>query len=173
MRPPFPGMDPWLEHPAHWPGVHNRLITAIADEIVPKVAPRYFVDIEQHTYLTLLGEEPITDRPDIVVGRTRSRKPLPHPLDPAVSAAVGVLELDVEVPVRDRVDVWYLEIRKVGNGKLVTVIEVLSPANKSHSLGRKTYSKKRNRIFGSKTSLIEIDLLRRQIDAGYDPRAGG
>ena len=30
MRPPFPGMDPWLEHPAIWPDVHNRLITAIA-----------------------------------------------------------------------------------------------------------------------------------------------
>jgi hypothetical protein len=26
MRPPFPGMDPWLEHPALWPDVHNRLI---------------------------------------------------------------------------------------------------------------------------------------------------
>ena len=36
MRPPFPGMDPWLEHPAIWPDVHNRLIAAIADELTPR-----------------------------------------------------------------------------------------------------------------------------------------
>ena len=78
------------------------------------------------------------------------------------------------MPVKDRVDEWYLEIRDVGTGKLVTVIEVLSPTNKSHGAGRKKYCKNRNRIFDSNTSLIEIDLLR----AGKpmpisDPRAGG
>ena len=77
-----------------------------------------------------------------------------------MSAAVGVLEFDIEVPVKGRIDEWYLEIRDVGTGKLVTVIEVLSPTNKSHGAGRKKYCKKRNRIFGSNTSLIEIDLLR-------------
>ena len=35
MRPPFPGMDPWLENPALWPDVHSRLITSIADELAP------------------------------------------------------------------------------------------------------------------------------------------
>ncbi len=147
MRPPFPGMDPWLELPARWLGVHNRLITAIADEIVPKVAPRYYVDIEQHTYLGLFGGDPITDRPDIVIGRTKSRRPLPQSLESSATSALGVLELDIEVPVKDRIDEWYLEIRDVGTGKLVTVIEVLSPTNKSHVAGRKKYCKKRNRIF--------------------------
>jgi hypothetical protein len=31
MRSPFPGMDPYLEHPSLWPDVHNRLIVAIAE----------------------------------------------------------------------------------------------------------------------------------------------
>ena len=39
MRPPSPGMDPGLEHPAIWPDVHNSLITAIRDELVPRIAP--------------------------------------------------------------------------------------------------------------------------------------
>jgi hypothetical protein len=26
MNTPFPGMDPYLEHPALWPGIHARLI---------------------------------------------------------------------------------------------------------------------------------------------------
>ena len=50
MRPPFPGMDPWLEHPDLWLDLHNSLITSIRDAIVPKVAPNYYVGIEQRTY---------------------------------------------------------------------------------------------------------------------------
>jgi hypothetical protein len=33
-------MDPWLEHPAICPDVHNRLIATIADDLTPRVAPR-------------------------------------------------------------------------------------------------------------------------------------
>ncbi|MGO9470788.1 MAG: DUF4058 family protein [Isosphaeraceae bacterium] len=36
---PFPGMDPWLEHPAIAPDVHNSLVTAVRDELVPRIAP--------------------------------------------------------------------------------------------------------------------------------------
>ena len=40
MNTPFPGMDPWVEHPVLWPDVHNRLIAALADVIAPMIAPR-------------------------------------------------------------------------------------------------------------------------------------
>jgi hypothetical protein len=76
------------------------------------------------------------------------------------SAGVGVLELDVEVPVTDLVEEWYLEIHETATGKVVTVIEVLSPTNKSRLAGRKQYRRKRNRILDTRTSLVEIDLLR-------------
>ena len=46
MRRPFPGMDPWLESPTLWADVHGRLITSIADELAPQLAPRYFVGVE-------------------------------------------------------------------------------------------------------------------------------
>ena len=71
-----------------------------------------------------------------------------------------MLELDVEVPVTDHVDEWYLEVREAAGGKLVTVIEVLSPTNKLRQPGRKQYLRKREKIFDSRTSLVEIDLLR-------------
>ena len=76
------------------------------------------------------------------------------------SAGPGVLELDVEVPVIDHVDEWYLEVRETKGGKLVTVIEVLSPTNKLRQPGRKQYLRKREKILESRTSLVEIDLLR-------------
>ena len=49
MRPPFPGMDPWLEHPDLWPDVHNSLIMSIRDALAPLVIPRYFVGVESRT----------------------------------------------------------------------------------------------------------------------------
>jgi len=31
MPSPFPGVNPYLEHPERWSTVHNRLIVALAD----------------------------------------------------------------------------------------------------------------------------------------------
>jgi Protein of unknown function (DUF4058) len=50
MLNPFPGMNPYLEHPELWHQVHNRLIVGIADAIADQVAPKYFVSIEQRIY---------------------------------------------------------------------------------------------------------------------------
>jgi hypothetical protein len=50
MESPFPGLDPYLEHPSLWPDVHNRLIAALADELSQRVAPRYYVGLERRTY---------------------------------------------------------------------------------------------------------------------------
>ena len=30
MTMPFPGMDPYLEHPALWPSVHTRLMVELS-----------------------------------------------------------------------------------------------------------------------------------------------
>jgi hypothetical protein len=44
--------------------------------------------------------------------------------------------------------------------KLITVIEILSPANKRSGEGRSLYEAKRMKILTTLTNLIEIDLLR-------------
>lgn len=62
----------------------------------------------------------------------------------------------------------YSEIREVATGRVVTSIEVLSPKNKRFSMreatptgnGRDAYLSKRQRVLGSLTHLVEIDLLR-------------
>src|SRR5262245_44234274 len=156
MRPPFPGMDPWLEHPGLWPGAHNRLIAAIADELGPRVAPRYYVGVEQHTYLSVLGADSFPRRPDLAVIRTKSRAPVREPAasSRATRTGVGLWKLGVEVPIRGRVEEWYLEIRIASTGKLVTAIEVLSPTNKAAGSGRRQYLRKRTKILESKTSLV-------------------
>ncbi|GAA6624175.1 hypothetical protein NUACC26_100000 [Scytonema sp. NUACC26] len=39
MSYPFPGMNPYLEHPSLGSGVHHRLITAIANDLAPQIRP--------------------------------------------------------------------------------------------------------------------------------------
>jgi transposase InsO family protein len=54
----------------------------------------------------------------------------------------------------------FLEIYEVKTGKLITVLELLSPVNKLHRQGREEYERKRGYVFRSGTKLVEIDLLR-------------
>src|SRR5215468_1478511 len=54
----------------------------------------------------------------------------------------------------------YLEIRTVPEQQVITVIEILSPSNKLAREGRGQYEGKRLKVLGSRTHLIEIDLLR-------------
>ena len=54
----------------------------------------------------------------------------------------------------------YLEIRTVGEDRVVTAIELLSPINKRPGQGRDDYAAKRRDVLASWTSLVEIDLLR-------------
>ncbi|MFZ0545972.1 MAG: DUF4058 family protein [Candidatus Promineifilaceae bacterium] len=154
MRSPFPGMDPYLEHPALWPDVHNRLIAAIADSLAEKVAPRYFIGLERRAYLLKPDDIVFVGRPDIAF--------VPHEPPARLSKLplADVAVLNVNVPMKEEVGENYLEIHEVLTGKLVTIVELLSPANKLHHQGRKEYEEKRELIFLNRTNLVEIDLLR-------------
>jgi hypothetical protein len=158
MRPPFPGMDPWIEHPAIWPDVHNSLITAIRDELAPRLAPKYSVGVEQRVYLLVPGEPKFVDRPDVAVVGRSDRAGYREPAGQEEAASVGVI--DVEVPVLDELEEWFLEVRDVETRSLVTAIEILSPTNKIDPKGRKKYMRKRRTLLESESSLVEIDLLR-------------
>src|SRR5690554_6176950 len=119
MYTPFPGMDPYLEHPALWQDVHDSLVTAIRDVLVPKVAPRYFVGVERRTYLLKPDDIVFVGRPDVAVAS-------PNPtLAPAPVPVADITIFDVDVPMGDEIHENYLEIREVKTGKLVTVLELL------------------------------------------------
>lgn len=63
-------------------------------------------------------------------------------------------------PMSEKIKQHYLEVRDRSSGLVVTVVEILSPVNKRPGEGRESYLQKRQRILGSLTNLIEIDLLR-------------
>ena len=145
MRSPFPGVDPYPENPVLWPDVHNRLIAAVSDAISPLVFPKYYVAFERRTYALAKGDW-------LLVGGETVQE-LGEP-----TAETRVLE--VAMPAVDEVTDAYLEVHDVKHGTLVTVIELLSPGNKLHAAGRADYLTKRAQISRTRTSLVEIDLLR-------------
>ncbi|MCP4540037.1 MAG: DUF4058 family protein [Chloroflexi bacterium] len=49
MANPFPGMSPWLEHPALWGDVRFRLLSAVARYQSPLLDSYYYISIESFT----------------------------------------------------------------------------------------------------------------------------
>jgi hypothetical protein len=92
---------------------------------------------------------------------------------PIAAGSRGVLSTlePVTVPLiieaGDKIRLRWIEIRRVPDLSLVTVIEILSPTNKSGS-GRKEYLEKRNQLIQQPVNLVEIDLLL----GGRRPRLG-
>jgi len=159
-RSPFPGMDPYLERPYLWPDVHNRLITTIANTLAPEVRARYYVAIEERVYIADPGST-LVGRPDVSVVDSEDEPPWPR-IDEAVSPYRPFL-INLPTTALDELRETYLEVREAAGGQVVTVIELLSPANKQRgSEGYIQYLNKRLNILRSQTHLVEIDLLRGQ-----------
>ena len=107
---PFPGMNPWLEHPSLWGDVHFRLIAALANYLSPLLVPYYYVAVGTHTYVTTLPNTPSIHYPDVAVVET---KPGGIVRTPATSSGSTAAEpVMVEVPLADTVEESYLEIRE-------------------------------------------------------------
>jgi hypothetical protein len=153
---PFPGMDPYLEEPARWGGVHSRLINSISDFLADMVAPHFIVDIEERVYITS-PDEPARWAvvPDIyVVTKPQAEQQV---LAPEQITAPTLVDPVYPVEIRDR----YLEIRDTRNQEVITTIEILSPSNKTTGEQmRDAFYRKREAVMRSTTHWIEIDLLR-------------
>lgn len=159
MPSPFPGMNPYLDYPALWSGVHHWLITEIARSLASQLRPKYFVALEERIYETTGEESTLVGIPDDVVVQTARGATAS---DSSNVALVNPLAqpLTVTVPMPEILREGYLEVRKVGTEEVITVIEVLSPKNKRLGEGRNQYEAKRRKVLGSRTHLVEIDLLR-------------
>jgi Protein of unknown function (DUF4058) len=151
---PFLGMDPYLEHPTLWPGVHNGLIAALQLSLAPQLRPRYYVALEERLYITEPDQRVFVGRPDLAVVGQSAAETAPKP-SPSASSV-----LTVQVPLPDEVRETYLEVRETGTDYVVTVLEILSPTNKRPGRGRRIYEDKRMEVLVSRTHLVEIDLIR-------------
>lgn len=152
MTPTFPGMNPYLENPALWSEVHSWLIVELARYLNPSLVPKYRAAVEKRVYLDGL----LVGIPDASIFEQNLKN------EPNFVATTEVLNkpIRVKLPVTEEITERYLEIREVKTGKVVTVIELLSPKNKRVGEGRDKYLIKRQKVLDSLTNLVEIDLLR-------------
>jgi hypothetical protein len=148
----FPGMDPYLEHPALWEGLHARLIVAIANQLQPKLDPRYIASVEERVFIS----GPQRRLPDVWIQKV-----------PAAEDAAPLLESDSDTAVIVEVDNLEIHETRVeildsySAMKLIALIEVVSPTNKMAGPGRVSYRSKQTETLARECHLIEIDLLRR------------
>lgn len=156
MPSPFPGMDPYLEAPAHWPGVHQSLITYIRDALQPLVRPKYRATIGERVYVMPVGrfiypDAAVRQAPGSRIGETLAVE-RPTRSDHADRPYLMRVADD---PVREP----FVEIIDAEGDAVVTIIEVLSPANKAPGEGRQQYRRKQGEVLASAAHLVEIDLL--------------
>jgi hypothetical protein len=150
---PFPGMDPWLER--YWGDVHHRLINYSCDSIEESLPPGLVARMEERVYLEFDERERQRRIADVVVVEQSLRDSLPV----AGSSGIAVAE-----PLRLRVESepvteGFIQIMD-GDGRVLTVIEVLSPGNNRPGAGQRMYIAKQRELCDSGVSLVEIDLLR-------------
>jgi hypothetical protein len=166
MQPEFPGMNPYLENPELWSEVHFGLISALARSLNAVITPKYRAAVEKRVYEDTL----LVGIPDVSVFQRSSSDSRAEVTKPQQTTATLSEPLVITVPIAEETQERYLEIREVGTGTVVTVVEVLSPKNKRSGEGRTRYDVKRQAVLNSTAHLVEIDLLR----AGEaKPMAGG
>lgn len=155
MRSPFPGMDPYIEASGRWPDFHNRLINRISEVLVESIGERYEVSIDERIRLVRLPEdEARIIRPDAaVVDRGVETGGLRASGAVATVEPVAIAHAEYEEIRETRVTVLWRP-----DWRLVTVVEVLSPANKSPG-DDNDYLAKRLDLLRARVNLVELDLL--------------
>jgi Protein of unknown function (DUF4058) len=157
MPSPFPGMNPYLEQDAFWQDFHLEFLPAIRGRLVAQVRPKYIVMLDEHLYVQELPPEPRR-----LVGRADVS--LAMPPQPMSDEAVGTRTLEapaqVHIPAQEVRRVPFMEVRDRLGRELITVLELLSPANKRGGADREQYVAKREQLLQSAAHFVEIDLLR-------------
>jgi hypothetical protein len=121
MPSPFPGMDPYLEHPKLWPGFQHQFVACLYQILLPGLVDHYRARVGCRAFTTEF----------------------------ALFTSV----------VREQHAEEFIEVRGRADGRLVTLIEVVSPANKTTPAGRTAYLAARKAAEQAKAATVEIDLV--------------
>jgi hypothetical protein len=148
-------MDPYLEE--FWGDVHARLIIYACDQLQSLLPRDLRARVEERVFVDSPQEGERNVYPDVRVVQ-RSRGPTAIAAQRGAAAVTQPLILQLtEEPVTET----FIEIIDIGSGRrVVTVLEVLSAANKRPGAGQDLYRKKQGELIAGQVSLVEIDLLR-------------
>ncbi|MEM8565409.1 MAG: DUF4058 family protein [Bacteroidota bacterium] len=155
MPCPFPGMDPFIES-ENWQDFHLVLTAEIKRQLAPQLPRHYRISAE----LVVKADETREDdtqktfRPDIGIIQSGSGGIISQ--DDGDTTILTPPTRKAPAPVAQQRE---LRIYDARNRRLVTAIEVLSPANKQGS-GLVKHMEKLQSYWRSDVNTIDIDLLR-------------
>ena len=151
---PFPGMNPFLER--SWQDVHTSLISYIRDSLAEQLPRGLRARAEEGVALEDGDGESRIVRADVAVTDSWKHGTAPS-WKPGAANSHGLIATEPDYMIIEEEVARWIEISDT-NGHLITVLEVLSPTNKS--TGRKTYCSKRRDYISGGINVVEIDLLR-------------
>jgi Protein of unknown function (DUF4058) len=166
MSSPFPGMNPYIESRGLWRDFHLKLIYGIQAFLSEAAPDRYLVRTEERSYILLVEDDGRKSHPffpDVSISKKRRQKASSTRSRIAVAEPVMAVEpIVMRAFVEEEHREAFVEIYEDSpDQRLVTSIEVLSPSNKRpNTPGWDLYLRKRQSLLLSRTSLVEIDLLR-------------
>jgi len=158
-------MDPYLESPDWFPALHDGLIVFMIGQLMRWLPEPYYARPRQRVWLEYT-QRPIEPDADVLHSGSKTSRRERGNGGVAVAEDVELAEpvtVSVETIEHDPYEEPFVEIhrRQGGEDRLVSVIEVLSPANKTRgNTGREKYLEKQREVLTSQVHLIEIDLLR-------------
>ena len=151
---PFPGMDPYMER--SWEDTHPTLIGYVKDVLAPQLPDDLTARIEERVYIDLGGSYVPFRKPDVrVVEQPTWGEPGGGTATAGVATRPVLIDWDAEPATEG-----YVQIMDANGDRIVTAIELLSPANKLSGAGRTAYLRKRDEFCASDANLVEIDLVR-------------
>lgn len=152
---PFPGqVDPWAEVGYYFQQVHPGLISSLIAQIHAPLLRMGYIAGREASLQIAAGREP-----DIYVQRAMDA-PLPDVRWDYGLAAAEILA-DPGIVIENDIDMQAIYIKQVETGRLVTIVEIISPNNKTKPEIVKDYRSRRERLlFEHGVNIVEIDLTR-------------
>ena len=156
MKSPFPGMDPYLE--AHWGDIHtslmvyarNQLNTQLPDDLQARVEESLAVQEDDERTRTVYADVRVIEEPDALLGDRGEATEVMTLAEPVLVTVIDEEQTQRQLEIVDSSD----------GGRVVTAIEILSPANKLSADGQLAYIRKQREYLDARVNLIEIDLIR-------------
>ncbi len=159
MAGPFPGMDPYIECQGGWQDFHNQLIAEARNALGARLPDGYVARSDERIELTAFdGPSDASYWPDVLVARRENRSKASRETLGGSAITLEPTLIDVSKHDLEEIRHTWLEIRRLPELELITVVEVLSPTNKT-GIGRQEYLAKREDYYSKKVNLVEIDLL--------------
>ncbi len=160
IQNPFPGIDPFVEAAQIWPDFHSRFMNVWCEAIADQLSENYVARLEEQLTVIEFEEERKQRRaPDIAILKSSIRTSPSVAIKNLVSTIEQQIEPQISrILIEEEVRQAYLEIRHLSDHRLVAVLELLSPTNKSGD-GRTQYLAKRQQVLMSEAHLVELDLL--------------